>query len=120
MVVTGPRTRRRQGQAGQHAPAAHQHGAGAALAMIAAFLAAGQVQMLAQCIQQGGARVERQGVAFAINIQQVTEHVCRPRRALARLRLSATALPAAIVSSTERRVMVGMSPVVICPAGKRG
>jgi len=59
----------RQGETGKYPPAIHQHGAGAALTMIAAFLAAGQVQMLPQCVKQGGTGIQRQSVAFAINIQ---------------------------------------------------
>ena len=37
-----------------------QHGAGAALAVVAALLRAGETEMLAQRIEQGGAGIERQ------------------------------------------------------------
>ncbi len=43
----------RQGQAGVHPPAVHHHGAGAALAVVAAFLGAGELQLFAQGIEQG-------------------------------------------------------------------
>jgi hypothetical protein len=40
----------RECQAGQHSPALNQNGAGAALAVIATFLASGETKMLAQGI----------------------------------------------------------------------
>jgi hypothetical protein len=52
-----------------HAAAVHVHGARAALAVIAAFLRAGEMQMLAQCVQQRGAWIERECVGFAIDRQ---------------------------------------------------
>ena len=48
----------RQCQAGIDAPAVEQHGAGAALALIAAFLRAGEVEVLAQHVEERGARIE--------------------------------------------------------------
>ena len=48
----------RQRQAGIDALAVDQHGAGAALALVAPFLGAGQMQMLAQRVEQGRPRVE--------------------------------------------------------------
>ena len=50
----------RQGQAGEHAPAADVHRAGAALALVAALLGAGEAKVLAQGVEQGGARVQRE------------------------------------------------------------
>ena len=47
----------RERQTGVDPPAVDQHRAGAALAVIAALLGAGQVQMFAQGVQQGGARI---------------------------------------------------------------
>ena len=43
----------RQGQAGIDAAAIHQNGAGAALALVAAFLGAGQPQIVPQGVEQG-------------------------------------------------------------------
>jgi hypothetical protein len=51
-----------QRQAGVDALAVEQHRAGAALAMVAALLGAGQVQVLAQRVEQRGARVQVQRV----------------------------------------------------------
>jgi hypothetical protein len=60
----------RQRQAGEHAAAFNQHRAGAALAVIAALLAAGQAKMLAQCVQQRGARVDVERTGFAVDLQR--------------------------------------------------
>ena len=49
----------RKSEARQHAPTVDQHRAGAALSMVAALLGAGQPQVLAQCIEQSRARIER-------------------------------------------------------------
>jgi hypothetical protein len=51
-----------QRQAGVDALAVHQHGAGAALPVVAALLGAGQVQVLAQGVEQARAVVEFQRV----------------------------------------------------------
>ena len=60
MVVTGAALHRdRKRQAGEHAPAVDQHRAGAALAVVAALLRAGEAEVLAQRIEQRRARVER-------------------------------------------------------------
>jgi hypothetical protein len=50
------------------------HRAGAALAMVAALLGAGEVQMLAQRIQQGGARVELQMHVAPIHLHVERHH----------------------------------------------
>ena len=50
----------RQRQAGNNAPAVDQHGAGAALALVATLFRAGQIEMLAQHVEQRRARIERQ------------------------------------------------------------
>ena len=56
-------------QAGRDAPAADDHGAGAALALVAALLAAGEMQVLAQRVEQRGPRVEFElrGLPFTVN-----------------------------------------------------
>ena len=46
-----------------------QHGAGAALAAVAAFLGAGEGELLAQRVEQGDARLELQVVANAVDAQ---------------------------------------------------
>lgn len=58
-----------QAQAGHHPPAIDQHRAGPALAMVAAFLGAGQVQVLAQGVEQRGAGVQVQAVFLAVHLQ---------------------------------------------------
>ncbi len=45
------------------------HRAGAALAVVAALLGAGQVQVLAQRVEQRGARVELERVRVAVDLQ---------------------------------------------------
>jgi hypothetical protein len=50
----------RQGQAGIDPPAIDNHRAGAALAVVATFLGAGELQVFPQGIEQSGAGVEVQ------------------------------------------------------------
>ena len=57
----------RQRQAGIDAPAVDQHGAGAALAAVAALLGAGEVEPLAQQVEQGDARIDLQLVAVSVD-----------------------------------------------------
>jgi hypothetical protein len=56
-----------QRQARIDPPSADDHRARAALAVIAALLGAGQMQVLAQCIEQRGARVEIDVASVAIH-----------------------------------------------------
>ena len=58
-----------QSQAGVDALAVEQDGAGAALAVVAALLGARQLQVFAQGVEQGGARVEFQAVALAVDVE---------------------------------------------------
>jgi hypothetical protein len=58
---------RRQRQAGQHAAIVDQYRAGAALAVIAALLAAGQADVFAQRVEQRGAHIKRQLMALAVD-----------------------------------------------------
>ena len=60
----------RQRETGVDAPAVHQHRAGAALAVVATFLGARQLQVLAQCVEQRGAGVQLQRLVFAIHVQR--------------------------------------------------
>ena len=61
MVVTcGALVHHRERQAGVDAAAVDDHRAGAALAVVAALLGAGEVQVLAQRVEQRRARVELQ------------------------------------------------------------
>src|SRR3546814_7007563 len=64
----------RQGQAAIDPPSLHDHRAGAALAMVTALLGAGQVQMLAQRIEQGGAGIELQMHLAAVHGQSYGVH----------------------------------------------
>ncbi|MNE58912.1 hypothetical protein D3C80_1539730 [compost metagenome] len=58
-----------QGQAGVDAPAVTQHRTGSTLTVVAAFLGAGQVQMLTQQVKQRGPRVDLQRPGVAIEGQ---------------------------------------------------
>ena len=58
---------RGQHQAGEHALAVHMHGAGAATAMIAALLGAGELGVFAQCVEQRGALVHLQRMRLAVD-----------------------------------------------------
>ena len=60
----------RERQAGIDAPSVQQHGAGAALAVVAAFLRAGHRHMLAQRVQQCGARIKLQPMGMAVDLQR--------------------------------------------------
>jgi hypothetical protein len=57
----------RQRQAAVDPPPVDQHGARAALAVVASLLRSRQLQMLAQCIEQGGAGVEGKGAFLSIH-----------------------------------------------------
>jgi hypothetical protein len=59
--------RQGQAQAGIDAHAAGQHRAGAALAVIAAFLGSGEVKTLAKEVEQGDARIERQSIPLTVD-----------------------------------------------------
>ena len=76
----------REREAGGDPPAIHDHGAGAALALIAALLAAGQMQVLAQCVEQGGARIELELPACPVYVEGHV-HGLRRRWRIASLRL---------------------------------
>ena len=56
-------------QAGIESPAIHQHGAGAALAVVATFLRACQLQMFAKSVEQRRARIDLQGVLLAVDLE---------------------------------------------------
>ena len=60
----------RQRQAGDYATVVNQHGAGAALAVIATLLAAGHSKMLAQRVEHGRARIDAQMLVLAIDMQR--------------------------------------------------
>ena len=60
----------RERQARVDAAAVDDHRAGAALALVAALLGAGQVQVLAQRVEQGGARVELQRARRAVHLER--------------------------------------------------
>src|SRR5262249_21964924 len=82
----GALRRHRQGEAGQYPAAVHQHRAGPALPVIAALLGPGEAEMLAQGIEQGGARIERQPVLAAVDVERERGGIARGSRwRLARL-----------------------------------
>ena len=66
-----------------HALAVHQHRAGAALAEATAFLRAREMQVLAQRVEQRGARIERQPMFGSVDAQHEVE---RSGRRAGRLR----------------------------------
>jgi hypothetical protein len=72
-----PVMRHREGQAPVRLPAVDQDRAGAALAVVAALLGAGQVEVLTQHVEQRGGRVDRQRVLTAVDPQA---HVGQHRR----------------------------------------
>src|SRR5690625_6818674 len=57
----------REQQAGVHAPAVDQHGTGPALAVVAALLRGRVPQVITQCVEQGGARVEGQSALLTVD-----------------------------------------------------
>src|ERR1700722_1995398 len=65
-----PLRRRRQRQAGKHAAVAEQHRAGAALPVIAALLHPREAEVLAQRIEQRGARIERDPLVVPIDVER--------------------------------------------------
>ena len=60
VVIARPSSLSGERQAGQHALAVDMHGAGAALALVAAFLGAGQAETVAQGVEQRDARLDLQ------------------------------------------------------------
>ena len=62
-----PRAREAEHQTGKHGLAVHEHGAGAALAQLAAMLRAGETQVLAQHFEQG--LVGREGDLDGLAVQ---------------------------------------------------
>src|SRR5262249_57395682 len=60
----------RQREARKHAAAVDEHRAGPALAVIAAFLGSRQVELVAQCVEQGGPRCDRQPALLAVHMQR--------------------------------------------------
>jgi hypothetical protein len=57
----------REAQAGIDAASVHQHRAGAALAVVAAFFCSGQLQALTQRVQQSHPRFHGEGVFFIVD-----------------------------------------------------
>ncbi len=66
-LVGGGRVHEGEGHAGVDASAVDVDGAGSALAVVAALLGAGQVEVLAQAVEQGGARIHIEGVGLAVD-----------------------------------------------------
>ena len=60
----------REREAGVDAASVDDHRAGATLAVIATFLGAGEVQVVAQRVEQRGARVELERVRFAVHLER--------------------------------------------------
>ena len=69
VVDLGAVVRDREREAGVDAAAVEQDRAGAALAVVAALLRAGQPEVLAQQVQQRGARVDGEAVLLAVDVQ---------------------------------------------------
>ena len=77
VVISAPCGGDGEGEAGVDAAAVEEHGAGAALAVVAALFGAGEVEVLAQGVEQGGAGVERELVRFAVDLEGEVEHLRR-------------------------------------------
>ena len=58
----------RERQTRIESPSVHQHGAGAALAVIASFFRASKLQPLPQCVEQRHARINIERVLPAVNV----------------------------------------------------
>src|SRR5215469_2167387 len=58
-----------EGEAGVDAAPVEQDGAGSALAVVAALLAAGEFEVLAQGVEEGSAGVEGEGVGYAVDLE---------------------------------------------------
>src|SRR3954467_3491275 len=69
-------------QARFHALAIHRNRAGAALAQATAFLRAGELQVLAQGVEQGGAWIERQLAVVSVDSQHDAQRSRRCTRPL--------------------------------------
>jgi hypothetical protein len=64
----------RQREAGINAPAVDDDRAGAALTVVAALLGAGEVEMLALCVEQGRSGIDVEIVSRAVNAQRHLAH----------------------------------------------
>jgi len=56
-----------EGQAGNDAPPIDEHRAGAALAVVATLLGSGEIEIFAECVEQGGPGPERYAAAHAVH-----------------------------------------------------
>ena len=79
MVVIGvPSACAREHQAGAHRDAVEQHGAGAADAVLAAGMGAGEIELVAQAIEQRGARLDLDRVHLAVDVEFNAHGLCSP------------------------------------------
>src|SRR5215213_6522206 len=69
----------RQCQTCEDPPAIDQYGASAALTLVAALLGAGQVEMIAQCVEKGRPRVEIERMRYTVH-GQIDRHVISSMR----------------------------------------
>jgi hypothetical protein len=58
-----------EGEAGIDAAAVDEDGAGSALSVVAAFFAAGEVEVLAECVEERGAGIEGDGVGGSVDAE---------------------------------------------------
>jgi hypothetical protein len=58
-----------EGEAGVHAAAVDMDGAGSALAMVAALLCAGEIEVLAEAVEEGGAGVDLEAMVFPVDAE---------------------------------------------------
>ena len=80
------------------------HRAGAALAVVAALLGAGQVQVLAQRVEQGGARVELERAGLAVDV--------RARPSSAARRAAGAAAGAAAAGAVDETAAAAAAPAM--------
>ena len=99
VVMAEPSRLHGKHQAGAHRDAVEQHGAGAADAVLAAGMRAGQRQLVAQAIEQRGARLDVERAVFAVDVE-FNAHALFPLRTLRRA--SATARAARLIATRRR------------------
>ncbi len=127
-------------EAGVHAPAVDEHGAGAALPLIAALLGADQAQALAQGIEQRHARIDAQAARLAVDQQGDLDfgdrrlgrrgRAARWRRAPAALSARARTRPRAssppgrgatsVKRDTSMCPVADSAPAMVCNVPRRG
>jgi hypothetical protein len=98
----------RQAEAGVHPPSVHDHGAGTALAVVAALFGASELQMLTRHVEQSRPRVEREFLAGTVDGQR---HGHKWQRGLARL-FRCSAVPLAMAGAARKDAVAAPVPSI--------